>query len=320
MRYSSRCPVCAETPLLEIRQSVALARAAGLMKASYEEYLLKIGRQERPKEVLALCRGCHAGYRALFFDEAELGRIYDESYHALESRFKDSPELVYADEEFLSACARHLADYTQGLETRWGRPIRQVFDIGGRDGFRLVELAAAGRACRVYDPIAAPVRHPAIIKERRYAHQVPDGDQADLVILCNVLEHCLDPNAVVADCARLVADGGFLFIEIPDDMEACFDWYFFRRHRGSNLPVDLTHHVFFSRRSLAGLLARHGLTLVDLQLELLPRVGVRVLRATARKGVAAPLLRVPGFPSALLLWALRLPLRLALKLRRGGAQ
>lgn len=320
MRYSPRCPVCAGAPLLEIRQPVALARATGIMKASYEEYLLKIGRQEKPEEVLALCRGCHAGYRALFFDEVELGRIYDELYHSLESRFKGLPGIVYADEEFLCACARHLAGYTQRLETRWGRPIRRIFDIGGRDGFRLTELAAAGRECRVYDPIAAPVRHPAIIKERCYAHQIPAGDQADLVVLCNVLEHCLDPNAVVADCARLVADGGFLFIEIPDDIEACFDWYFFRRHRGSNLPVDLTHHVFFSRSSLAGLLARHGLSLVDLRLERLPRFGVRVLRATARKGVAAPPPRVAGLPSALLRWALRLPLRLALKLCGGGAR
>jgi SAM-dependent methyltransferase len=81
----------------------------------------------------------------------------------------------------------------------------------------------------------------------------------DAVAMIHVLEHCVDPLRALRNTAELLAPGGLLFVEVPNN-EAIVArrsgtcWFFF----------DAGRHVnFFSPDSLAALARRVGLVPVD---------------------------------------------------------
>lgn len=88
----------------------------------------------------------------------------------------------------------------------------------------------------------------------------------DAIVLAAVLEHLHDPNAVLGAIARLLAPGGVLFMDVPNEVGLYFKmgnaWM---RARGRDWVVNLAptfspFHVFgFSRRSLTAMLRHHGL-------------------------------------------------------------
>ncbi len=130
---------------------------------------------------------------------------------------------------------------------------RTVFEIGCGCGLLLDELARAGWRTAGCDPEAA-----AIELARAHGHAVrcelfkprPD-EQADLVVLGDVLEHQADPRALLRAARAQVAPGGRLYVRVPDleniDHESFGDVF------------GLQHRVWFTRATLREFLASEGL-------------------------------------------------------------
>src|SRR4029079_8962309 len=79
---------------------------------------------------------------------------------------------------------------------------------------------------------------------------------ADLLIARHVLEHAHDPVSVLATLGKLMTQGGYLVIEVPDCtkfVDAC-DYSF----------VWEEHITYFSSETLAALIERAGLTLHEI--------------------------------------------------------
>jgi len=79
---------------------------------------------------------------------------------------------------------------------------------------------------------------------------------ADLLLARHVLEHAHDPVAFLSTISNLIAPGGYLLLEVPDCTKfvgAC-DYSF----------VWEEHITYFSRETLAALIARAGLTLCEI--------------------------------------------------------
>lgn len=85
----------------------------------------------------------------------------------------------------------------------------------------------------------------------------------DVIVLFETIEHLSDPDAVVADCARLLAPCGVLFVTTPSVR---------------NLPARLfpshcvhytgpSHISLFTEQALERLLARHGLEIRRLEID-----------------------------------------------------
>jgi len=132
--------------------------------------------------------------------------------------------------EKLQARRSHPKDYDQvwdridqdlefGLQHAGVRPGDRVLDLGTRDGYLVQRLSEQG-----FDAIGIEL----IEKVARYArrqgrdvvqmdmHNLEFSDASfDLVISRHSLEHSLNYRQVLAECARVLKDNGFLFIVIP---------------------------------------------------------------------------------------------------------
>jgi SAM-dependent methyltransferase len=76
----------------------------------------------------------------------------------------------------------------------------------------------------------------------------------DVVVLSNVLEHALDPRAMLEAIARVLAPGGLLCLSLPN-AESALRRRFGRDWINWHVPFHITH---FSRARLAALLERSG--------------------------------------------------------------
>jgi SAM-dependent methyltransferase len=83
-------------------------------------------------------------------------------------------------------------------------------------------------------------------------HGLPAG-QAQVVVMCDVLEHLLDPEDAVRVIGDLLAPGGALYITVPDAGSVLAR--IMGRRWWSVLPM---HVQYFSRRSLRRLLEANG--------------------------------------------------------------
>jgi 2-polyprenyl-3-methyl-5-hydroxy-6-metoxy-1,4-benzoquinol methylase len=283
MKTITTCPICGAKPLFTVRKTINRARADEFMKAALDEYYLKLCHEPKPSEAISICSSCRSLYRAVFFDDAEIKQIYDHLYHESEKRFSQMESYVYNKKTFLDACSEQMFSTVQSIEKNCNVKIQQIFDIGGRDGFRLSKLADAGYKCTVFDPIACTPCNDKINKENKWAHEIPSGSKADLIIMCNVLEHCIDPYATIQSCREHLGNRGHLFIELPTDVKTTLRWIAVGRFLGFNLSIDVTHNIFYSLKGISHLLGRSGFIDITHTVNRLPSTKVNVINTVGVK-------------------------------------
>ncbi len=282
MRYVDACPVCGSPPLYTVKKSIDLAKFGGILREQYLEYNMKLCGESVPKEYFAICGECTAVYRALHFTDDEVRAIYTSLYLDFEKKFHDT--IIYYDKKLMDGCSMRMHENVKNIEKIHGVGIKKIFDIGGRDGFRMLKLADNGYSCTVYDPIPQKSCSEKIYKRDIWSNELEKDEKADLIVLCNVLEHCTNPGGLVGDCYAHLNEGGFLFIEIPVDFEAFFDWFLFYQLFKRTLGADVTHHVFYSERAIGKLLRNGKFAIKKINYNRLPVCGVRVMEVLAQKG------------------------------------
>jgi 2-polyprenyl-3-methyl-5-hydroxy-6-metoxy-1,4-benzoquinol methylase len=109
--------------------------------------------------------------------------------------------------------------------------------------------------------------HSAEVARRCYGLELAPNAEAlqrksyDVIVLFETIEHLGDPDAVVADCARLLSPSGALFITTPS----------VRNIPARLFPSHCTHYTgpshisLFTEQALAALLARHDLEIRRLE-------------------------------------------------------
>jgi SAM-dependent methyltransferase len=126
------------------------------------------------------------------------------------------------------------------------------------------------------------------VVERRVEDAADELPPADVVVAFEVVEHLFDPGRFVADCARVLRPGGLLVLSCPN--AAGFD---IQALGAESLAVDPEHVNLFTPSSLAGLLGRHGFTVVSSTTP--GRLDAEFVRDAARAGrvdlAGQPLLR-----------------------------
>jgi len=283
MKKIDKCPVCGSKPLFRVREKINFGKADGIFKESYEEYYLNLARETNPYEILDICARCNTIYRVNFFDEEEITKIYSSVYSKIEEKLSEINGFVYKNVAFKEGCSKNMFSLVKKIEYNYNSKIKTIFDIGGRDGFRLCDLAEGGYICKVFDPIQYDACNKKIIKNNLWSFQISKDEKADLIIMCNVLEHCVDLHKIINDCYEHLNEGGFLFIEVPCDIFSFLDWLFYYRIIKENLNIDITHHVFFSQKSLKYLIQAEGITVLESTIGTLPQINVKVMEITGRK-------------------------------------
>jgi len=200
------------------------------------------------------CSGCNLCYLA----NPPLEAVAYDEYHESPA---PTPIDAYRPESPNRALAVswHLNQRRVALLKHWA-PEGPLLDVGCGRGFFLRTAADAGYAAYGVDvsgvavdfartelSVEAGTESLAELIERRRTFRV--------VTLWHVLEHFLDPFAVLRQVRELLEPGGCCFIEVPNVNGAHFRLSR-RRWQGGNHPRY--HRTFFSTRTLADALRRNG--------------------------------------------------------------
>lgn len=284
MKTIFKCPICNSRPLLTVKKKINQGRADVFLKASLSEYYLKLCNESNPSEILSICSNCRSIYRTKFFDDKEIEQIYGHLYHEVEKELSSSNGFAYNKKQILDGCSEKMFNTVKGLEKKFNFNIRRIFDIGGRDGFRLSKLADDGYVCVVFDPILCDPCNSKIMKDNKWAHEISLEEKADLISLCNVLEHCIDPYSIIQICYQHLNDNGILLIELPWDRRNALVWLIIKRFFGRNLGIDATHNVFYSFKGLTYLLEKVGFHNIEHNISFFPSSETtKVIDTIARK-------------------------------------
>ena len=162
---------------------------------------------------------------------------------------------------------------------------RRILDVGCSGGFLLdhfqqhgwtgVGIEPSPRATRwARDHFGLDVFCGELLDYTSDLHDTKDSDSPsraeriaarpfDAIHSAQVLEHVLDPEACVEHMADLLAPGGVLYVEVPNDFNV-FQETARERLDKPTWWVAPSHHLnYFDYESLGGLLARYGLEEID---------------------------------------------------------
>ena len=136
----------------------------------------------------------------------------------------------------------------------------KLIEIGSGDGKMLRTLARTRPQLELYGcDVREPLTPPDVYQFFKIEQRIPiPDDQMDVVLIFDVLEHVPDPDATLAEAARICRPGGKLVAFIPVEGQPV-SWYeLYRRAFGRNIYEITKEHVqSFTHAGLRELIERY---------------------------------------------------------------
>jgi SAM-dependent methyltransferase/tetratricopeptide (TPR) repeat protein len=197
-----------------------------------------------------LCRHCGFVYTNPQLDPEELAVLYGDKLRPS----APDPEYLKANRSIYARRYQWIAREL-GLPSE-ATPAPSVLEVGCAAGVALTVFREHGwRVCGIEpaDTFAAFAReHFALdVATGFYGPGAFEGRRFDLIVCSQVLEHVPDPDAILAQARRNLAEGGRLFLGVPTLMRPMRPVH--------PLTLQAVHLWMFSLPTLTRLLARHGL-------------------------------------------------------------
>lgn len=207
------------------------------------------------------CKHCGLLYVNPRPSEAEIGKFYPETYSWRETMEADS--LVAQWVRKLEKGYRYhlLQDEVSKVIKHTGRSSGRVLDIGCGTGDRLDVFRSKG-----FETWGVEISDSADYAREHLQLNVSRGDLFsarfpdrffDVVTLYNVLEHTHHPTRVCNEIYRVLKDGGFLAVQVPNKNSLQYR-IFRKRWAAFDVPRDL---YYFGAEILRSLLGRVGFAL-----------------------------------------------------------
>ena len=210
------------------------------------------------------CEACNFEYVAPRPTPQETAGFYDIGGYYTQGNFGQPPPVPTPG--FLSRLRNHLAwrvDRSDDLIAVIARRLprgAQVVDIGSGDGSQLVLLSQRGFRMtgveRDTKSISLQGEHTQVFEGTAEAlpAQLPRGS-FDAVMFKQVLEHLVDPVGALRNAAQLLAPGGVMFVEVPNNESAI------AQQSGLSWEhMDVPRHVnFFTQDTLQATATAAGL-------------------------------------------------------------
>jgi 2-polyprenyl-3-methyl-5-hydroxy-6-metoxy-1,4-benzoquinol methylase len=228
-------------------------------------------RPEDPRSYeLYWCAACSFGQVQPRPSHADVRSFYETEYYT-HDRHEPEPERL----TFLERIKEHLAwradrgvDITAELVHRLvKRKPARICEFGCGSGTLLKALSDLGHSVVGLEPDPAARQ----VAEERGIQTYPDDAETpsaeltsgsfDVVIMCHVLEHCLDPLRAIATARRALRAGGYLICETPNNVALGL------RQSGARWPwLDVPRHLnFFTAESLKRISALAGLNVTGVE-------------------------------------------------------
>lgn len=246
------------------------------------------------------CRRCGLEQLSPLPTPAELKTLYERYYN-----FSGERGTVYTvlREWFFSSPLYRLwirLDEDISFHTRRGRG--RLLDIGCNEGRTLKNYARNGfqaEGTELNETAAAVARAAGFAVFTGALEDFAPAQPYDVAVLSNVLEHALDPRAMLRSVSRLLGSGGQVWISCPNNhswLRSVFGRWWINWH----VPFHITH---FSPRTLRHLLEASGFSHIEIR-QITPALWVAssiIARFFARPGKATRQLRNPLLVLALVL-------------------
>ncbi len=216
-------------------------------------------------------------YRLYWSDEARYGMVYPRpaetaSYYDVANYYTHSSEIVKDGQNSnlltrLLVRVSWLLDRTVYVDSNWyaqhfGAAKQRILDVGCGDGRILAELEKNGHIVFGIEPdvnaLSVAVKRGLNVYEGTI-EQVPTqlkDEKFDTIFMTHVLEHFVDPLKALQNAVEMLADGGRLVIEVPNNAALGFEqsgptWRW----------LDVPRHLnFFTPHSLREMCSLVGLT------------------------------------------------------------
>ena len=212
------------------------------------------------------CTACTHGYVETMPTEAELAALYSETAESFLGSGGAGPMAEYLgdhDDRYFAFHADRLAE----LERAGASAQTRIFDFGCSQGALLATLVKKGfRNVMGFDRSASA----AAEGRARWGLDIATGDFAevvkahagtfDIIHAANVLEHVVDPRAILVDLKRLLTKSGRLVVSVPNTRSLQV------RLVGTRSPViDPPHHLqYYGPKSFERLVSSAGFSVVHL--------------------------------------------------------
>jgi 2-polyprenyl-3-methyl-5-hydroxy-6-metoxy-1,4-benzoquinol methylase len=207
--------------------------------------------------------------------DEELARYYAEKYY---QESKATYRKAYSEEElayYRSILARKARIVEQLLTPGQPQSPRKLLDIGCGEGWALAWFRAQGWQVQGVDfGNAGLMAHNPDLADRVEVGFVPGilqqrvqgAERYHLIWLDNVLEHVREPRQLVQQCYDLLAPGGVLVVEVPNDFSPVQRDLVDKGQIPDQRWVVLPDHLsYFNREGLSNLLTTVGLQVAHIQ-------------------------------------------------------
>lgn len=241
------CPLCGARQARDEVRSRRRAETLGF--AALRDHWS--GLKEKPFFSYHRCQGCGLLYNPVYFTEAQLGELYGDmapNMHVVANDAIVATQRGY----FARAAANALLEggYLE-IGPDAGHVVAEAATMGSFDHFWLFEPNLA-----IHDVLrAATGGRPATLRaEMDDLSVVPDGS-VGLAVMIHVLDHLLDPLAMLAQIRAKLKPGGTLMIVTHDERSLL------RRIMGRRWPpFCLQHPELYNPQTMHALLSRAGFT------------------------------------------------------------
>jgi len=198
-------------------------------------------------------------------DPAELKKYYQDKYYQHD---KGAHSHIYSEEE--KQFFRNKVEQKHYVLTSLGlnSPIPKLLDIGAGEGWALSYFREQGWDCRGLDfsCYGCETQNPHVLNDlvtgdvfENVANIVKTGECFDVIWLDNVLEHVIDPFALINTLKIIINDGGYLVIEVPNDFSLTQKYAIDKGLIDSEFWVAVPDHLsYFNRDGLINLCAEAG--------------------------------------------------------------
>jgi ubiquinone/menaquinone biosynthesis C-methylase UbiE len=191
----------------------------------------------------------------------ELSPFYQSDYHVFADPLPDA-----ASVDRLLACKHHGERLNHALVVPGGK----YLDVGCGLGQMVAAMARLGMEAEGVEPGQAAVERARAIGLKIHVGMLHDAQfpdaRFDSLSLYHVLEHTLDPVAVLTECRRILSPTGEILVGVPN-----FESYVRSLVGSTWTAYDLPRHVqHFCQSSISRVAARAGLTITAMETESLP--------------------------------------------------
>lgn len=194
--------------------------------------------------------------------QAELDEYYESVFYGGESAFNDSARHIRdRDREYLSW---QFADIEDWATRALGKPSLSILDVGCGFGHTLEYFKARGHSVSGVEPSPEAVVHCQSLGLDVVQANVEDflmtcTKKFDLVVMYHVLEHVIDPKAVLQLCKRVMGEQSAIYVSTPNDFSFLQEVAVKANGSGTWWFHPPRHINYFSHESLVSLMTAQGL-------------------------------------------------------------